>query len=348
MAMINSANKQATILDVARVAGVSHQTVSRVINEHPHVSSKTRERVHAVIRKLGYQPNRMARGLVTSSSRTIGIVSFGVSYFGPAQMLVNIEAAIRESGYDLTFATIDAFNFGALQRAIHKLSGGMVDGIVVIAPLIGLEVEEISSLYRDLPMIMTDVQMGAKVPSVILNQQEGSRLATQHLIDLGHRCVAGISGPLSWNDAALRHEGWLETVRRAGLVPGPHAAGDWTAQSGYAAATALLDTATPFTGLVVGNDQMALGALRALAEHGLAVPKDVSVVGFDNIPESAFFSPPLTTIYQDFGAMGQQSVEYLLSLIENPEMSIHQRVLHPKLVARSSTASPSNSSPSND
>jgi LacI family transcriptional regulator len=332
-----SSDKQLTLIDVAKAAGVSHQTVSRVVNNYPHVSSKTRENVLATIHKLGYQPNRVARGLVTRSSRTVGVVSFGVDYFGPAQMLINIEKAVRESGYGLALDNLSTLNILALHQSIARLKGAMVDGIVIAAPIINLAVKQVLGLRKDVPIVLTDVHVGARIASVILDQKEGARLATQHLLDLGHTCIAEISGPLNWNDAALRHEGWLETIHRAGLESGPHVAGDWSAQSGYTAALKLLALGTPFTGLIVGNDQMALGALRALNERNLSVPKDVSLVGFDNIPEAAFFGPPLTTVRQDFGVMGKQSVEYLFKLIEVPDTLISQQVLYPELIVRSST-----------
>ncbi len=330
-------SRPVTLLDVAAAAGVSHQTVSRVINQHPNVSGKTRARVLSSIDKLGYTPNRMARALVTSSARTVGIVGFGVNYFGPARMLVSIEEAVRASGYDLTFVTLEKPNLASLQAAVDRLASSAVDGVVVIAPIIGLDAEQIAHLHKRVPVVMTAVPPGAKVTSVILDQAEGSRLATRHLLDLGHTRIAEVSGPLNWNDAKLRREGWLDALAAAGLPAGPHAEGDWTAQSGYAAAVRLLAAGEPFTGLVASNDQMALGALRALDEHGLSVPGDVSVVGFDNIPESGFFSPPLTTVDQDFSAMGQGSVEHLLALIQNPNTPVSQRVLYPRLVLRSST-----------
>ena len=335
--MASARGRPVTLLDVAAAAGVSHQTVSRVINEHPNVSGKTRARVLSSIDKLGYTPNRMARALATSSARTVGIVGFGVSYFGPARMLVSIEEAVRASGYDLTFVTLAKPNLAALQAAVDRLASSSVDGVVVIAPIIGLDAEQVGNLHKRVPVVMTAVPPGAKVTSVILDQAEGSRLATRHLIDLGHTRIAVISGPLTWNDAKLRREGWLDALTAAELPAGPHAEGDWTAQGGYAAAVELLAAAEPFTGVVASNDQMALGALRAFDERGLSVPGDVSVVGFDNIPESGFFSPPLTTVDQDFSAMGRGSVEQLLALIQNPDTPVSQRVLYPRLVLRSST-----------
>lgn len=333
-------NKQVTLADVARASGVSHQTVSRVINNHPNVSNKTRQRVLESIKELDYRPNRVAKGLATNKSGVIGIISFGISYFGPGQTFTEIERTVRARGYGLALRNIDAPSAQQLQAAINDLASYSVDGIVVNAPSVDLDPMQLLALKRPLPVIMTDVPRHAQLPSVVLDQTEGMRLTTRHLIDLGHRHIAEISGPLNWYSAVERHKACVATVHEAGLVPGPNGVGDWTALSGYRAAQQLLKVAEPFTGLVVANDQMALGAMRALREYGRKVPEDVSVVGFDDIPEASFFEPPLTTVRQDFIAMGQQTVDYLLALIQQPETPYHQRMLYPRLIERSSTARP--------
>ncbi len=334
--MATSTDKQITLSDVARASGVSNQTVSRVVNRHPHVAESTRERVLSSIKTLGYRPNRMARSLVTRNSNTIGIISFGTTYYGPAQTFAKIEKAVRASGYGLTFYSIDELTTEQLRNAINTLGDHQVDGIVMAAPFIGLDPADVLSLCGDIPVVMIDVPKGAHVPSVVIDQVAGSRLAAQHLIDLGHQDVAEISGPLNWHDAALRHEAWVEAVRAAGLTPGPSAEGDWSAAGGFRATEQLLASGERFSGLVAANDQTALGAARALRAHGLRVPEDVSIVGFDDIPEAAFFEPPLTTVSQDFTALGQQSVDYLLTLMSQPETPVHQRVLYPTLIERQS------------
>ena len=334
--MATSTDKQITLSDVARASGVSNQTVSRVVNRHPHVAENTRERVLSSIRKLGYRPNRAARSLVTRNSNTVGIISFGTTYYGPAQTFAKIEKAVRASGYGLTFYSIDELTREQLRTAINTLADHQVDGIVMAAPFIDFDPTDVLSLCGDIPVVMIDVPKGAHVPSVVVDQVAGSRLATQHLIDSGHQNIAEISGPLSWHDAALRHEAWQATLQAAGLSPGPRAEGDWSAAGGYRAAEQLLASGERFSALVAANDQTALGAARALRARGLKIPEDVSVIGFDDIPEAAFFEPPLTTVSQDFTALGQQSVDYLLSLIREPETPVHQRVLYPTLVERQS------------
>ena len=187
---------------------------------------------------------------------------------------------------------------------------------------------------------MIDVALGSRVPSVIIDQHYGTEQAVRHLIDLGHKRIAEISGPADpgWVDARLRHAGYLDTLATHGLKPGPVASGDWTAASGAEAAERLLGEGAPFTAIVAGNDQMALGAIHELRRAGKRVPEDVSVVGYDDTPEAPYYDPPLTTVRQDFEALGQQSVDYLLGLIDVPETPMQQRVLSPTLVVRASTA----------
>lgn len=337
--------RRPTLDDVARCANVSYQTVSRVVNGHPNVAAATRASVLAAIEKLGYRPNRAARSLATRRSNTIGIVSFSAKYFGPAQLLVNIEAASRLRGYSLTLTTVDGNSVPEMSRAIAEVTSLDLDGIVMITPIDDVDLAAVSALCGDTPFVMVKVNPGERVHSVAIDQAHGASLASQHLIGLGHRRIGEISGPLTWNDARLRHEGWLASVRAAGILPGPSIESDWTAAGGFLAAREFLAMGTRPSALVVGNDQMALGALRALRDAGLRVPADVSVVGFDDVPEAAFFDPPLTTVRQDFEAIGQQCVDYLSALIKAPNTPPHQRVLYPRLVVRASTAPPPDGDP---
>ncbi|HML23458.1 MAG TPA: LacI family DNA-binding transcriptional regulator [Aggregatilinea sp.] len=329
--------KPITLHDVAELSGVSYQTVSRVINNHPYVSKDTRHRVLAAIRELDYRPNRVARSLATRRSYTLGVVTFGTNYYGPSQMMANVERAARSRGYNLTVANIDTLTPRAMLDIVDQLGGQLVDGLVLITPVLGISYEELVTLCAGIPFVMIDAQLGARIPSVVIDQRYGSQLATQHLLDLGHRRIAEIRGPLNWFGAIARHESCLATLKAAGLEPVCQYEGNWTAEDGYHAAHQLLDSGATFSALVVGNDQMALGAMRALHERGIRIPDDVSLVGFDDIPEAAYFEPPLTTVRQDFGGLGEQSVEYLVSMIDDPDTPMHQRVLHPTLVVRDST-----------
>jgi DNA-binding LacI/PurR family transcriptional regulator len=330
--------RRPTLDDVARCAKVSYQTVSRVINQHPSVADRTRARVQRAIAELGYQPNRAARSLVTRRSNSIGIVSFGSRYYGPTQMLVHIEAAARARGYGLTFTSLDGHALPEMVRAIGDLTGQNLDGIVMIAPIAEVDPAEIIERCGATPFMMIDIVPSPAVHSVAFDQAHGARLATQHLIGLGHRRLCEISGPLRWHDARMRHETWRATLQASGIAPGPSVESDWTAAGGYAAAQRLLGSGVEFTALFGGNDQMALGAIRALRDAGLRVPEDVSVVGFDDVPEAAYFDPPLTTVHQDFAALGREAVDVLTKLIGSPEAAPQQRVLYPTFVVRASSA----------
>ena len=332
--------RRPTLDDVARSAGVSYQTVSRVVNDHPSVAAATRERVLRVIKELGYRPNRTARSLATRRSNTVGIVGFDTRYFGPAQVLVNIEAVLKREGYGLAFTSIDDATFAAVRRASSEMSNHDLDGIILMASLAGLDVEAIARVFGDTPLVMADAPAGAALHSVVVDQAHGVRLAVEHLLALGHRHVCEISGPLRWNDARERHETWRSALEAAGVSPGMSVEGDWTAAGGFAAAQRLLASGAPCTAIVAGNDQMALGAIRALREVGRRVPEDVSIVGFDDIPEAAYFDPPLSTVRQDFEALGSQCVDYLTTIIKARHTPRRQRVLYPTFVVRSSTTRP--------
>ncbi|MBN2472417.1 MAG: LacI family DNA-binding transcriptional regulator [Anaerolineae bacterium] len=330
-------SRRVTLNDVARRSGVSYQTVSRVINNHPYVAEATRQRVLEVIQELGYYPNKAAKSLATQRSHTIAILSYGMAYYGPSQMLINIESAAKEAGYDLIFSMISEPTPENFRDAFDSLAGWQVDGVVAITPVTGCSSDELQSLLGDTPLVQIDTCLGQDAPSVVIDQGYGSALITRHLIELGHRQIAAISGPLHWFGAQARHAAWQQTLHEAGIEPGPSLEGDWTSTAGYHATLALLEHNVPFTALVAGNDQMALGAIRALRQHGRRVPQDVSITGFDNIPESAFFDPPLTTVWQDFSMVGQRSVEMLVERINEPHGSPEQRVLYPRLLVREST-----------
>jgi LacI family transcriptional regulator len=334
--MVNS-SRRITLNDVARLSGVSYQTVSRVINKHPYVAAETRQRVLDAIQQLDYSPNRAAKSLVTQRSQTVAVISYGMAYYGPSQMLINIESAAKTAGYDLIFSTVSEMSLQGFRDAIERLTGWRVEGIVAITPVIGCSGDQLEAAGGSIPLVLIDTCLGQNVPSVVIDQGYGSRLVTRHLIELGHTAIAGLSGPLNWYGAEARHLAWQTTMLEAGLTPGPSVAGDWSARSGYEGALALLDSGARFSALVVGNDQMALGAVQALRARSLRVPEDVSVTGYDNIPESAFFDPPLTTVWQDFSMVGQRSVEMLMERIADAHAPAEQRVIYPRLVIRAST-----------
>lgn len=335
----HSDTESVTLNDVAAHSGVSYQTVSRVINNHPNVAEKTRARVMESIRILNYRPNQAARSLVTKRSNTLAIIGFGTSFYGPAQMVANITRQAKASDYQVTLASVEKLERDEIASALADLRGQLIDGIIMIAPVISEDLAEISKVMGDIPFVQVDTRRQPGIASVVIEQAYGSRLATEHLLSLGHRQIAEISGPLNWHGAVMRHVSWLETMQEHGLATMMSVQGDWSSESGYRAINDLLNGGAEFSAVVVGNDQMALGVIAGLHERGLRVPEDVSIVGFDDVPESAYYLPALTTVRQDFSALGEQSVDYLLSLIKHPKTPIHQRVLHPELVIRKSTQS---------
>ncbi|HEX2907011.1 MAG TPA: LacI family DNA-binding transcriptional regulator [Phototrophicaceae bacterium] len=337
MSRLASPIRRVTLHDVARHCDVSYQTVSRVVNNDPHVAKETRRRVLRAIKELNYQPNRVARSLVTQRSNLIEVITFGGQHYGPAQMVTHVEQAARQRGYNLILTNITRMTLEEIQAAIHSLSGRLIDGFILVTPVVGVGYEELAEICGNIPFVMIDAPQQSTAPSVVINQRYGSQLATQHLIDLGHREICEISGPMNWHGAVARHESWQQTLEAAAITPGLSVEGNWTPIGGYEATCRLLASGAHFTGLVVGNDQMALGAMRALREHHLRIPEDISVVGFDDIPEAICFEPPLTTVHQDFAALGRQAVEYLLDLMNRVDTPLQQRVLYPSLVERQST-----------
>jgi LacI family transcriptional regulator len=335
--MHGSHTKRVTLYDVAHQSGVSYQTVSRVINDHPHVSEATRQRVLRVIKELDYRPNRAARSLVTRRSFTLEIITFGSNFYGPAKMVASVERAAKARGYNLTFSNLDSTEPESFRGALDSISERLVDGLVIISPTDGTPHDQLLALCRGIPTVLVDNEQGAVAPSVIIDQHYGGVMLAKHLLELGHREICEISGPLNWYGAKSRQAGLRETLSGVGVSLVASSEGDWTPLCGYDGTRRLLDSGARFTALVAGNDHTALGAMRALREHGLDVPRDVSVVGFDNIPETAYYEPPLTTVHQDFEALGSQSVEYLVDLISSPETPVHQRVLYPYFVERQST-----------
>ncbi|UBV45086.1 substrate-binding domain-containing protein (plasmid) [Deinococcus taeanensis] len=333
-------SSRVTIHDVARHAGVSHQTVSRVMNEHPSVAPSTRQKVQQAIHTLHYQPNLAARTLVTQRTSTLGIVGFGLLYYGPAQMMLNIEQAARNRGYSVTLASIPELREAEIERALLDLRRQNVDGIIMITPLKGVDTDRIRAVCGAIPFVLVDAPDAGSLSGATIDQKAGGHLAAQHLIALGHERIALLCGPQRWHDARLRLDGWTEALNEAGLRPVTVLEGDWTAASGFGLTQELLAARTSFTGLLVGNDQMALGALWALHERGVSVPRDVSIVGFDDIPESRFFHPPLTTVRQDFATLGALSLATLLEAIESPDTTPQPHVLKPEILIRASTTTP--------
>jgi DNA-binding LacI/PurR family transcriptional regulator len=321
--------------DVARLAGVSHQTVSRVLHDSPRVRPETRSRVIAAMEQLRYRPNTMARALVTGRSMTLGVVSFDTTLYGPASTVLGIERAAHDAGYFVSLASVRSLDATSVRTAMQRLRDQGVDGIAVVAPMASAA-GALDELPAGPPVVVAEAGAGAAVPAVTVDQVAGAMAATEHLLALGHRTVRHLAGPQDWPEAQRRVAGWRAALAAAGAVPGAVLEGDWSPRSGYELGGRLAEDPEA-TAVFVANDQMALGLLRRLHEAGRAVPGDVSVVGFDDIPEAAYFTPPLTTVHQDFNEVGRRSVDLLLRRIAGENLAEPSVTVAPHLVLRSST-----------
>jgi DNA-binding LacI/PurR family transcriptional regulator len=335
------ATRSLGMADVAARAGVSHQTVSRVVNGHPNVAPATRQRVLEAIAELGYRPNSAARALVTGASRTIGLAIANVSQYGPAQTLMGLEHAAREAGYFLTVSVLDDDSTRSLIQAVELLATQSVDAIVALSTYEGA-VRALPDVNPRVPLIAVQAERSGQDLAVWVDQEAGAALATRHLLDLGHRTVHHVRGPANALEADARERRWRLELESVG-APVPHVLhGDWWPPSGYLAGRELIARrrgGEEVTAVFVANDQMALGLLSAFDEAGIRVPDDVSVVGFDDVPEAPYYVPPLTTIRQDFAELGRRVVEVVLARISG--QSIQPEPVQPHLLVRSTTAPPS-------
>lgn len=325
------------IRDVARLAGVSYQTVSRVLNESPSIRESTKNRVLDVIEQIGYRPNQAARALVTSKSRTIGILSQQTSFYGPTTSITAIEQAAREAGYRLSITTISSNDRSAITSGIDYLLSQSIEALVVIAPQVRV-FDVLKELSISVPFVTLQSTDLGGMHSMSVDQVAGARLATRHLIQLGHTEIMHISGPQDWIEAEARMQGFLEEINQADLRTRAPILGDWTAHFGYYAGLELLRF-RDFTAVFASNDQMALGFMHACRELGLSIPGDISVVGFDDIPEAAHFFPPLTTVRQNFSEIGRRAVSLLVAELRGEQPFDHDQII-PELITRQSSAAP--------
>jgi DNA-binding LacI/PurR family transcriptional regulator len=303
--------------DVARLAGVSQKTVSRVLNDEPYVKEEVRLRVQAAMRELGYRRNDAARALNSGKTRRIGVVSLGTALFGPSTQLVAVERALRSTGYSLSMVNTFEGDAGGVVGAIDVLLAQGVDGIILAEPI---DEGDDQPIELEIPVLTFGRFPGLSARPLISTGGDGiraSRDATEHLLGLGHRTVWHVAGPQRWWAAQDRLEGWRQALANAGAPEPPVLEGDWLPASGYAAGRELAGN-DEATAIFVANDDMAIGVLRALTEAGRAVPDDVSIVGFDDIPTAAFLTPPLTTIPQDFDVHVARGITNLITEIESP------------------------------
>ena len=300
-----------TMADVARAAGVSHQTVWRALSGAATVKADTRTRILAAAERLGYRPNQAARRLVQGRTGSIGILGPDAAEFGPTSSLFAVERAVRAAGY---FPLIGSTAPDDARAALEFLLGQSIEALVVIASHRAIA-DALAEMRPDIPVVTLHAGSaagGAGAHAVTIDQGQGIRLLVDHLAGLGHTRLQYLSGPPDFLEAQLRADAFRAAVRERGMPELPQLAGDWSPASGFAA---IRDLDPGATALVCGNDQMALGAMHALAAAGRAVPQELSVVGFDDVPEAAHLLPPLTTVHQDFPAVGRRAVEVLVRML---------------------------------
>jgi DNA-binding LacI/PurR family transcriptional regulator len=331
------APRPSNIFDVARLAGVSHQTVSRVLNDLPNVRPATRARVEQAIAQLRYSPSPAARALVTRRTRTIGLVTPGVADYGPTSIAMHFTFAARAARYSVeTVTSLDADAAG-LREVVESLLRQRVDAIVLIVVDVGV-LEAVRGLDLSIPVVAAASTARRSPLIVSIDQYRGARTAVRHLAELGHTRILHLAGPHNAPDAVERMRGWRDELasRQLAVVEPQH--GDWTAAGGHRVGSAL--DIESGTAVFVANDHMAIGLLSALRERGLGVPEDVSVVGFDDVPEAGYLYPPLTTVRQDFATLGELIMQKVLVAVEEPETATEDTPLPTHLIVRQSTRAP--------
>jgi DNA-binding LacI/PurR family transcriptional regulator len=338
-----------TIKEVASAAGVSTQTVSRVINKRPDVSPETRERVQTVIEQLGYRPSALARSLIQQRSYTLGVVTAGLRFIGPSRTLGGITSAAEESGYSLLLKELPHFDTNDITPIFHALYARHVDGIIWAVPEVGENRNWLNHNVRetDIPMVYLAMEPREDILVVSINNYLGGQMAVNHLLEQGYKHIGHVSGPMDWWEAEQRIAGWKDALSAAGITSDVNhwAEGNWSSASGAQAIEKLFVQYPEMDSVFVGNDQMALGVIRVVIEKGLRIPDDLGIVGFDNISESAYFSPPLTTIQQDQYNIGKVAVEQIIQIIESNWQGLKVEkpasvTLSPTLIVRRSSLRP--------
>ncbi|MGB8646728.1 MAG: LacI family DNA-binding transcriptional regulator [Anaerolineae bacterium] len=338
--------KRVTIKRVAREAGVSPQTVSRVVNNHPDVSRETRQRVQHVINRLSYEPSLIARTLIQGHSRILGVVGAGLEYFGPSRTLSGIERQADELGYTVQLHLVHQPESSEVGHLWRELTSRHVDGIIWAVPEIGNNRSWISevAIQSSLPIVFLSMRPDPNLSVVAVDNRSGGRMATEHLLANGYRSIGLITGPAGWWEVRERRSGWEEALRAAGGVIEEQLVveGDWMPASGEQGLRRLLEQRPDVDAVFVCNDQMALGALQAACALGRQAPEELALVGFDDIPEAAYFQPPLSTISQDMVELGRSAVRELCRVIEESEQNktlVQSKAIlfQPQLIVRKSS-----------
>src|SRR6202167_5330796 len=337
VAGLGTMSRPPVMADVARLAGVSHQTVSRVLNGHPNVRALTRDKVLAAIQELAYRPNAAARTLVTRRTHTLGVINFDTMLYGPASMLYGFERAAHDA-YFVSVASLPALDRASMLDAVNRFLGQGVEGIIVIATQ-DTAVAALAHVPAQVPLVAVGCGTRAAVTSVAIDNAAGAPTATRYLLSLGHETVYHVAGPVSCLDAQERIDGWRQVLVDAGVRQPGVLVGDWSASSGYEMGCRLASE-PGVTAVFCGNDTMALGVMRALAERGLRVPGDVSIVGFDDVPGAGYYLPPLTTMRQDFGEVGRRALSTLIDRMSGAIAAGLRVRVAPELIVRASAAPP--------
>lgn len=329
-------SSRSTIRDVAARAGVSHQTVSRVINQDARVSPETRVKVEEAVRELDYAPNAIARLLATGATHTLACFSPNLTDYTFASLIEGAESEARQQGYYIISSSAPAPD--SFHELVEQLvNTRRVDGLIVINPYID---ERYQFLPANTPIVFLGAEArDARIDSVVLDERAAGALATRHLVSLGHQRIAHITGPLREDCSQGRLNGYYDALAEAGRAIDYSLVveGDWSATSGYECVESLIQNGQSFSGLFAQNDRMAVGAIKALQQAGLQVPKDVSVIGFDDMPLASYFDPPLTSIRQDMYAMGRSAAQILIRAITSPDQLRQMQHLPVELVVRQST-----------
>jgi DNA-binding LacI/PurR family transcriptional regulator len=338
--------KKTTIYEVAKEAGVSRQTVSRVLNNRPDVSRETRKRIKDIMEMMEYHPSAIARSLRSPKSFTLGVVTAGLKFLGPSRTLSGITQGAEELGYSLLLKELASYSANNVYPLLQLFLAHHVDGIIWAAPEIGDNRAWLLDLpvEIDIPIIFLTMEKRTEVSIVSIDNYWGGRLATEHLISLGRTRIGHIAGPLDWWEACQRKCAWEDALADANLLINERmwVEGNWSSKSGKSAFDELLNRFPEMDAVFVGNDQMALSVLQTAAERGIRIPSDLAVIGFDGIPESEFYSPSLSTVYQNQDELGRTAVQELVRLVDEKlqdEEAIQpsQISLNPELIVRDST-----------
>lgn len=339
--------KRIPIKEVALAAQVSTQTVSRVMNNRPDVSPETRQRVLEIVEQLGYRPSRAASAL-RGNSKTIGAVGSSLENYGPSHTLMGINNKAKQSDYSIVLELVQDPEELNIDQILDRLFANHIEGIVWGIPQIGDNMDAIADYARhtEIPIVFTDIAPTPNVSMITIDNFMGGQLATQHLIAQGHTAIGLITGPLAYHSARERVRGWRHSMLEHGLPADDSliAEATWAAESGVIALRQILDSRPDVTAIFASNDQIALGVFHAAAQLGLRIPTELAVVGYDDIPEAAFFSPSLTSVHQDLSVLGARAVTEVIRLVETKRMRGNfetvQATLPPELVIRASSTLP--------